>query len=371
MKIGINLIQYTDFQGIENFSRNIISNLQLDEGDELILFTNQNSLKLFGDLNKKAKVINKNFKKLSRASLIVYQQFGLVKKLKKEKIDILLCPSLALPIFYRKKIVVIHDLAFKRFPEESSFFSRIYLNLTLWSAKYFSLKILTISEFSRREIFEIMHIPLEKIPNISQGVPYLPQVDENEIEQTIKKFKLEDKIKKYFLYIGNTHPRKNLNNLAKAFELFSQKNPEYYMVLAGKKSNEMNNIFFSSAKRGKVICTGFISDKEKVALIKQACAVTFPSYYEGFGMPVLETQSLGTPLITSNVSSLPEVAGNAAIFVNPKNIPEIEEALKTATNKQLPIKELIEKGLKNCGRFSWIKTVDYIKNVIQQNIINK
>lgn len=365
MIIGINLIQYTDFQGIENFSRNIISNFQLDDGDELILFTNQNSLKLFGDLNKKAKVINKNFAKLSRANLIIYQQFGLIKKLKKEKVDILLCPSLALPIFYRKKIVVIHDLAFKRFPEESSFFSRIYLNFTLWSAKYFSLKILTISEFSRREISNIMNIPLEKIPNISQGVPYLPQVDENEIEQTIKKFKLGGKIKKYFLYIGNTHPRKNLNNLAKAFELFSQKNPEYYIVLAGKKSNEMNNIFFSSAERGKVICTGFISDKEKVALIKQACAVTFPSYYEGFGAPVLEAQSLGTPLITGNVSSLPEVAGNAAIFVNPKNIQEIEEAFVTATNNKSLIEELERNGIKNCERFSWEETTKKLYKIFK------
>ncbi len=194
----------------------------------------------------------------------------------------------------------------------------------------------------------------------------LPNIKEMRSQAIIKKFGLEDKVKKYFLYIGNTHPRKNLTNLAKAFELFSQENPEYFIVLAGKKSVEMNNVFSSSNQRKKVICTGFISDKEKVSLIKNACAITFPSYYEGFGMPILEAQSLGIPLITGNASSLPEVAGDAAIFVDPKNVMEIARALKTISENRIIREELSEKGIVNCKRFSWKETTDYINKIIKE-----
>ena len=370
MKIGFNLIQYTDLTGIEAFTQKIITHFQLEPDDELVLFTNQKSKELFGDLNPVAKIINKDFGHLNRFYLILYQQFDLPRALKKQKIDLLFCPSLALPLLWRRKIVTIHDLAFLRFRNESSLLFRIYLRLALLSAKYFSLAIGTVSEFARQEIVKLMKIEKDKIFIIGNGQPEFPIVVANRCQAILKKFNLvtengeEISKKPYFVYIGNTYPRKNLPKTIKAFQLFSAKRPEYCLILAGKKDQrqqELAQLADELGLKNKVLFPGFISQEEKIALIKGATALVIISLYEGFGLPVLEAQALGTPVLAAKTSSLPEVAGDAAVLINPNDLISMADGFEKIANDEQLRQTMIASGYKNISRYSWVESAKQLR----------
>ncbi len=359
MKIGINLIQYIDVQGIEVFAKNLLINLVKQGSEhEFVFFVNQESAKIFDIKEHNVKIIIKYFKKISRMRLILYQQFGLVRKLKKEKIDLLYCPSVAVPIFYKKKIVTIHDCAFLRFKDEVSLISRLYLKLSFWLVKSFSLKIVTVSEFSKLEISELLKISLDKIIVISEGIPKLASINADIVNKVLDKFNLMNK--NYFFYIGNHRPRKNIQNLLKAWDCFSKKNNNYYLVMAGKINNLKNS------KINNIYSVGIIDEEEKTSLYKMSRALFFPSLYEGFGLPVLEAQSLGVPVITSNISSLPEIAGEGAILINPRDYIDISLGLEKIIDSNFNKEELINKGYENLKRFSWDKTVSILLKIIKE-----
>lgn len=348
MKIGINLIQYTDITGVEVFARNLLSGLiKQAPNDEFILFVNSKSAKIFDFKADNVKIILKDFKKLSRIKLICYQQFGFLRALKREGINILYCPSVAAPIFYKKKIITIHDCAALRFKDEAGLFSRFYLKLIFLSAKYFSLKIVTVSDFAKQEIIDLLKIPAQKIAVISEGAPFLINIDDNILKTILAKFNLSDK--KYFFYISNLRPRKNVSGLLKAWADFSSKHPEYYLVIAGRNNNYKST-------DAKIIFPGIVSEEEKVALYKGAIALVFPSLYEGFGLPILEAQELGVPVISSNTSSLPEVAGTGALFFNPHDPKDICSSLEKFINYSFNKEDMINRGYKNLERFSWDKS---------------
>lgn len=358
MKIGINLIQYTDITGIEVFAKNLLSSLiKQASNDELILFVNSESAKIFDFKADNVKVIVKDFKKLSRMNLICYQQFGLIKDLKREGIDILYCPSVAAPIFYRRKIVTIHDCAALRFKDEAGLFSRFYLKLIFLSAKYFSLGIVTISDFAKKEIIELLNIPKEKITVISEGAPFLIDIDDNILKTVLAKFNLLGQ--KYFFYISNLRPRKNVAGLLKAWKDFSLQHLGYSLVIAGKNDNFKLN-------SDRVIFSGVVGEEEKAALYKGSIALVFPSLYEGFGLPILEAQKLGIPVIASNSSSLPEVAGDGALFFNPYDAKDIYLSLEKFIDSSFNREDIISKGYKNIARFSWDKTASVLLRLIKK-----
>ncbi|MFA6995448.1 MAG: glycosyltransferase family 1 protein [Patescibacteria group bacterium] len=359
MKIGINLIQYTDVQGIEIFARNLlVSLIKQAPDDEFIFFVNQESAKIFYFETGNVKTVIKKFKKLSRINLIAYQQFGLIRELNKENIDLLYCPSIAAPIFYKKKIVTIHDCASLRFLEESGFFSRIYLRLSFWSAKYYSFLVVTVSNFSRREIKDLLHIPEKRIIVISEGVPVLPAVGDSTVNSLITKFGLDGR--PYFFYISNLRPRKNVLRLLEAWADFYSRHPEYFLVIAGKDERRR----FNNNPAHQVFFLGIISEEEKVALYKKSLALVFPSLYEGFGLPILEAQSLGVPVLASSTSSLPEIAGDSALFIDPNDTKAMAAGLERIISPQFFKDDLLKKAYKNLERFSWDKSADILLEAI-------
>ena len=373
MKIGVNLIQYTNLQGIEVCTQNLLANFKLASDDELILFVNQKSAQLFKDLNPRARLVVRNFPNLSRWRLMLFQQFGLSGELRKAKVDILFCPSLALPLLYRRKIVLVHDLAFKRFQEESKFIFRIYLSLAVWSAKYLSLKIVTISEFARQEISELLKIKEQKIEIISEGVPFLPEVSVTEQLEILKKFNLISEVngqkvtRPYFIYVGNAYPRKNLPRLLKAFKIFTDQNLEYLLVLAGR-AEQFKALQILAGElniKDQILFTGFISDAEKVSLIKNARALCLVSLYEGFGLPILEAQKIGAPVLAARSSSLSEVAGEAAVFVNPQDEVDIAKGMEKLASDEDWRQMLIIKGYENVGKYSWASAAAKLLAVIK------
>lgn len=281
----------------------------------------------------------------------------LKKDLKREGIDILYCPSVAAPIFYKRKIITIHDCAALRFKDEAGLFSRLYLKLVFLSAKYFSLGIVTISDFAKKEIIELLNIPKEKITVISEGAPFLVDIDDNILKIFLAKFNLFGQ--KYFFYISNLRPRKNVVGLLSAWTDFSSRHPDYSLVIAGKNDNFKLN-------SDRVIFLGIVSEEEKVALYKGSIALVFPSLYEGFGLPILEAQKLGIPVISSNSSSLPEVAGDGSLFFNPYDTKDICLSLEKIIDSSFNREDIISKGYKNIARFSWDKTALTLLKLIKK-----
>lgn len=372
MKIGINLIYHTEIQGIEVFAKNLVDELiRLDKNVEFILFTNQKSTKIFNFNQNNVRIIEKKFKSLSRFNLILYQQFYFGRQLKKLNIDILFCPSVFTPLFYKNKIVVIHDCAPFRLKRECNIISRAYLKLTFFLIKLFSRKIITVSEFSKKELVDLLKIGPHKIEVIHEATPKLPEVDYGFIEKTIGKFQLN---KPYFIYIGITRPRKNILGLLRAFKKFLEKHPNFLLVLAGKIDTRFLNISQEIEKLGlkkNVIQADFISSREKVALYKKAIALTFPSFYEGFGLPALEAQSLGIPVLTSNISSLPETAGKGALYINPCNVEEIAKGMEKIAFDKIHRESLVKKGFENIQRFSWEKSAEEVLKILKNTIKNE
>lgn len=364
MRIAINLIPFSSWQGTEVFAKNIILELlQIAKDTEIFVLASETLPNLLTFPNVKILVIKGLKYKYLKA---LYQQTFIYLLLKKHKIDLLFSPSPAAPFFYKNKIVVIHDCAYDRFKEFDNIFSKIYFRLMYYGAKYFSKKIITSSNFSKRELANLYKIKENKIKVIYGATPFLPKINEKFIEETLNKFEIT---RPYFIYVGNWRPRKNLPGLIKAFKLFIEKNKNFKLVLAGKKDKrflDLEKIIKDMNLSNNVIITGFITEEEKVALYKGSAALTFPSFYEGFGLPVLEAQSLGVPVLTSNTSSLPEVAGEGALYVDPYNIEEIVKGMERIAFDENLRKDLIQKGYENIKRFSWEKAAKELLEVFKE-----
>jgi len=364
MRIGINFLAYKEVTGWVVYIQNLLRNLiQLSEKDEFFLFGSED-LPLDLRFNKVKSInlvmVRGSVRKYAKA---FYQQFNIYPLLKKYKIDLLFSPSPAAPFFYKNKVVVIHDCAYDRFREFENLLSKMYFRTMFYGAKYFSKKIVTVSEFSKKELIELYKIPPNKIEVIYEGVPESPEVNEDFIKKTLAKFRID---KPYFLYIGNWRPRKNLPGLIKAFKLFREKGFDYLLVIGGRKDKrflDLEKEIRENKLEGKVILTDTLSREEVAALYKKAKALTFPSYYEGFGLPVLEAESLGVPVLTSNTSSLPEVAGDSVLYVDPYSVEDIARGLeKIALDEELR-KNLIQKGYENIKRFSWQKAAQQLLEI--------
>jgi glycosyltransferase involved in cell wall biosynthesis len=175
----------------------------------------------------------------------------------------------------------------------------------------------------------------------------------------------------YLLYLGTLHARKNLVRLIEAFALAlaSGAFPPLKLVIAGGQGWLYQEIFArveALGLAGQVVFPGYISESMKPALLSGAIAYLFPSLYEGFGLPVLEAMACGTPVLTSNVSSLPEVAGEAALLVNPHEPAEIAQGIiQLVTNPQLR-QQLIEQGFQQLQKFSWIEAATQLLETLEQ-----
>lgn len=354
MRIAVNLLPYSSYQGIETYTRNLIEEMIKIGGVELILIKHQDT-PVFFDFGNSVKEIIIPFKKVSKARIAVYLQTGIYFLLFKLKPDILLSTSPASPYFYRNNVITFHDCAYDRFREFANIFSKYYFKSMYVAAKYFARKIITISEFSKRELIDVYKIKPEKIAVVLEGPPSLPNSTIHTIDEVKKQFNISEK---YFFYVGNSRPRKNLKRLIEAFDAFFKENSGYKFIIAGKIDNRFEDIDGIISKlqlSNSVIRTGFITDEQKVALLKGSVALVFPSLYEGFGLPVLEAQTLGVPVITSHTSSLPEVGGNSVLYVDPYSLQSIKNALFEIAFDQDLSRRLVIKGYENVKNFSWKK----------------
>ena len=275
-----------------------------------------------------------------------------------------------------KRVVWIHDLAYQSCPDTVRRKTRLWLKMNMKRTCLRADHILTVSNFSKREIMRHLHVQKDKIRVIPHAVDhsvYHTNYDTKQIRTARKTYGIE---KDYFLYLGTIEPRKNLIRLIDAYEILCRKRKSVpQLVLAGGEGWMCGNIYkkvHRSAFRKKIIFTGYVNQKDSPALMCGAKAFLFPSLYEGFGMPPLEAMACGTPVITSATTSLPEVVGNAGIKVNPECVEEISKAMLRILDDPDCREKLITRGLQRAANYTWGKSaallLEVYRNLMQDEV---
>lgn len=286
-------------------------------------------------------------------------EFSLSRALKKLNPDIFVSPDGFLPLSIKIPCVpVIHDLNFFHRPDDLPRNVRNYYNRFFPKFAEKATRIVTVSEYSRKDIAESYNIDPDIIDVVYNGANKLfkPATEIEKIE-TKKRFTSG---KDYFVYAGSLHPRKNISALLQAFEVFKKETgSDMKLVLAGETlfitpgmKKRLKQMFY----RNDVILTGRISTEDIRLIISSALAMTFVSHYEGFGIPILESMQCGVPVIASKITSIPEVAGDAVLYINPSKPETITSAMKKIITDTKLRENLIKKGFVQSRKFSWEKT---------------
>lgn len=276
-----------------------------------------------------------------------------------------------------KVINTVHDLTFELYPETMDERNLKRIKQDIGYSIERSERIVTISESTKKDMVEILKIDPSRIEIIYPGVnyelfnlSYKGNIKEDIKESIKKKYQLPDD---YLLYMGTLEPRKNIPIIIEAFARLKRESDskvkEVKLVLAGKKGWLFEDIFNKVQQLGleaDVIFTDYVAEEDKAIIYSEAKAFVFPSLYEGFGMPVVEAMAAGVPVITSNVSSLPEVAGDAAILVNPQDSVTISEALYRLLADQEYHNQLVIKGLEQAKKFNWNRSAQQLKEIYYQ-----
>jgi len=253
------------------------------------------------------------------------------------------------------QVPVMHDLAYEHFGGDVPFSTRMYYRYFMPRFARKAARIATVSEFSKYDIVHRYKISPELIDVVYSGAKegYAPADDE-----TIKKIKTRySNGCNYFLFVGIIHPRKNVPGLLKAFERFKNiTGSKHKLIVTGRKSwtvTEVQSILSKMTYKDDVIFPGYLPSEELQVLTASADCMMYVSLFEGFGVPIIEAMKCDVPVITSNVSSMPEIAGDAAMLVNPRSIDEIALAMENIISDTSLRQNLIEKGRKQANKFSW------------------
>lgn len=269
-------------------------------------------------------------------------------------LDLLFCPAHYTPRFCPvPTVVTIHDTSYLYFQNE--FLRKDLLTLTSWTAHAarHAKKIIAVSNSTKGDIEKNYDIPSSRIKVIYNGF--------GKSKESYKDKEGSFSIPKnpYILYVGTIQPRKNIHALITAFEQIHKTHPKYRLVVVGKMGWLFGDIFEHVLEIGledHVIFTGYVSNAQLAALYRKATCFVFPSFYEGFGIPLLEAMSYGCPVIASNAASLPEVGGDACLYFNPKEPHELTQKIREVIDNPSLQKKLVEKGLKRVALFSWEKS---------------
>lgn len=281
----------------------------------------------------------------------------LAYELRRRPVDVLHVQYTAPPFCPAPVVATIHDLAFEHMPETFTRRGSFQLKLTVRRTAQRAARIATVSEYSRQDLLRTYKLPPEKVVVTYNGVEshFTSESLPGEAADIRRRFGVS---REYLLAVGSLQPRKNLVRLVRAYAKLRSENPNFapQLVIVGRKLWLADEIFAEVRRQtwaGDVILTGYASDEDLPKLYRQATALVYPSLFEGFGLPPVEAMACGTPVVTSNVSSLPEVTGEAALLVDPLDQGSIESALLEITGDQALRARLREQGIRQAKRFTW------------------
>lgn len=292
----------------------------------------------------------------------------------KKKMDLTHFFNFYIPPFVKgKRVCTIHDMTIKAYPKTVRIENRIMMMLNLKKTCKRADRIITSSEFSKKEIVKYMDVNPDKISVLYSGVNldlYKPCKNLKKIKKVRDKYSIPDK---YYLYLGTLEPRKNIERLIMGYGILKSKKEKKIpkLVIAGKKGWMYEDIFKLVKEKellDDIIFTGYVTQAEAPILMSGAVAFVFPSLYEGFGMPPLEAMACGTPVITSNCASLPEVVGNDGILVDPYSVEEISNALEEIYIDSEKAKKMSIMGIERAKKFSWDILSKKLYEIYEQTI---
>ncbi len=357
MKIGIDASRALIKQrtGIEEYAYQTIKNLREPlEDHEVFLYIKEKDKKKFDfDLPTKWKIRVVPFN-------YFWTQLGLSWEMLMHPVEILFIPAHTVPFVHpRKTIVTVHGLEYEHCPEGYSVYSRLFHHFFVTRSCIWAKKIIAVSQNTKNDLIEMYKVSNKKIQVVYNGF----KIEDKEVENiSVKKYG------KYILYIGRLEERKNLKNIIAAFEILKKKfNYKGNLLLAGNAGygyEEISKKIDKSDFKKNIKLLGFISDAEKQVFLTYADLFMFPSLCEGFGIPILEAQSVGTPVITSNFGPMDEIAGNNEILAIPTQSKHIADVAKRILFDEEMYERVTKKGFENVKRFSWEKCGNEIAKVL-------
>ncbi len=287
-------------------------------------------------------------------------EFSVAAALKKYKTDLFFSLdgylSLSTDV---QQIPVIHDLNFEHYPQDLPFFYSKYYRYYFPKYAKKAARIATVSAFSKNDIIQQYGIEADKLDVVYNGCNENFKPVSDQVKEEIKsKF---SKACPYFVYVGAQHQRKNLQNLFRAFDEYKMGGSNYKLLLSGQKkwwTSEMEEAYSGMQYKNDVIFTGRLTEEDLVNVLASAEALVYISYFEGFGIPVVEAMRCNVPVICADTTSLPEVAGKAALLVNPFAVSEIALAMKKLTTDNQLRTQLIREGQEQSKQFTWDATAD-------------
>ncbi|MFC2098458.1 glycosyltransferase family 4 protein [Bacteroidota bacterium] len=293
----------------------------------------------------------------------IWLEYSLPRILRKNKAELYVGPDGYMPLNLKiPSHITIHDINFHHRPEDLPGSSRSYYCKNFPRFATAADRIATVSEYSKKDIMSSYNVAQDKIDVVYNGVNEiyspLPVNEAQRIRESITGGS------PYFIFIGSLHPRKNLPNLLRAFDLFkSELDSEFKLLIIGEKmfmTGEINKAFEGMIYREDVIFTGRLSPADLRERLAASSGMTFLPLFEGFGIPLLEAMRCEVPILASNVTSLPEIAADAAIYADPFDPGDISNGMiKLARDTELTSK-LIQAGKKRAGDFSWNKTAEML-----------
>ena len=341
--------------GNETYIRNLISALaELDQENQYTLYF---STATAADVWRN-RYANFGVRLLPPPTPLVRVPLALAIELRRRPVDILHVQYTAPPFCPAPVVTTIHDLAFEHLPETFTRRGKTQLRLTVRRTARNAAHILTVSEFSRQDIINTYRLPPARISVTHNGceTQFSPHpTTDNEAAAIKQKFGIR---RDYLLAVGSLQPRKNLVRLLRAYALLRTQHPDFQhqLVIVGRQLwlyQEVLREIQQQKFADDVIVTGYATDEDLPALYRSAVALVYPSLFEGFGLPPLEAMACGTPVITSQTSSLPEVVGKAAVLVNPYEEKELAQAIWTISNDVDLRAQLRRDGIKQAKQFTW------------------
>lgn len=352
MRIGVNLLSIIPghHAGIYTHARNLLYGLnEIEHPHEIVLFTNSES---YGELD-----VPQEFEQVkipisghSRPQRLLAEQFLLPIVSHRKNIDVLhsvdyLSPQLSTS----KTTTTIHDVNYEAVPEGFGLVRRTLLSVLVPLSAKSADRVVTVSEFSKGEICEVIGVDPGKVGIVPNALPDTLVNVEPGFPEELPLTSDDD----YLLYVGTTHPHKNIPQLIEAVSLVDD---FPHLVLCGPKRADAETLREVARARGiadRVHLPGFVSDSELAGLYSGATAYVHPSRYEGFGIPLLEAMYFDTPVVASEVASIPEVAGDAALYFDPDDREDMAAKISTVLEDESLRRELVANGQERLKYFSW------------------
>ena len=366
MRVAIDARKLHDF-GIGTYTRNLLRYLaRIDRDSEYVLLCHEPDLGIGAQLGPNFRTVLE-----SSANYSLREQVHVPWVLRRERPDVFHAPHYVLPPAARcRAVVTIHDCIHLMFPQYlPNRAAYAYARVLMWTAVRRSHRILTVSEASKRDIIHFFDVPPEKIVVVYNAIDerFRTAPSEDVVARVRERYQLAQA---FVLYVGNIKPHKNLVRLIEAYDLLRARGfDDMKLLIIGDEISKLPALR-RAVHRHKlhkhVRFLGYLSDDTLAVLYRLAAAFVFPSLYEGFGLPPLEAMACGTPVVTSNVSSMPEVVGDAAVLVDPYEVNSIADGMQRVLSDSDLSAELRAKGIARAKEFSWERSVARTRDLYQE-----